>query len=68
MDYRETTWTNFRERGRTFNGDYEKRQKTSANFLNEYLAMGIVWRDYDTGKVYRFLNNMPPMKIVQTYI
>ena len=49
MDYRETTWTNFRGRGRTFNGGYEKRQKTSANFLNEYLAMGIVWRDYRQG-------------------
>jgi len=32
VDYRKTTWTNFHGRGRTFNGEYGKRQKSWHQF------------------------------------
>lgn len=37
----------------------ENGKKAGTNFLNKYLAVGIVWRDYGAGKVYRFLNSTP---------
>lgn len=45
----------------------ESGKKAGTNLLNKYLAVGIVWRDYGAGKVYRFLNSMAPIGIVQTY-
>lgn len=39
----------------------ESGKKAGTNFPNEYLAVGIVWRDYGAGKVYRFLNSTTPV-------
>ncbi|KYN35476.1 hypothetical protein ALC56_10033 [Trachymyrmex septentrionalis] len=46
----------------------ESSKKAGTNFLNKYLAVRIVWCDYGAGKVYRFLNSMAPMEMVQTYV
>lgn len=46
----------------------ESGKKAGTNFLNKYLALGIVWRDYGAGKVYRFLNSTASMEMVRTYI
>lgn len=38
----------------------ESGKKAGTNFLNKYLAVGIVWCDYGARKVYRFLNSTVP--------
>lgn len=45
----------------------ESGKKAGTNFLNKYLAVGIVRRDYGIGKVYRFLNSTAPIGMVRIY-
>ncbi|TGZ49934.1 hypothetical protein DBV15_07175, partial [Temnothorax longispinosus] len=45
----------------------ESGKKAGTNFLNKYLAVGIVRRDYGAGKVYRSPNSAAPIATVRTY-
>lgn len=45
----------------------ESSKKAGTNFLNKYLAVGIVWCDYGVGKVYRFLYSTAPIEVMRTY-